>query len=308
MFADKIIYCLNSAAVGDLVASAPVVKWAVDRFHKKADYRLAIFPEFRDLFPFVPQDKILNVYDQFDPSFVVRKLNIDASKEANVIRLTPSRFKLTDYASIGLLSRIVPPTELKYVPLIPVDISHYGIDFRNAVIFLCTYRSPNRAWHGKEIVKAAEHVKNKGFLPVFVGKRAAISIWKANALTTFEYPGFGIDLTDKTSFRELFTIMSQSKVIMGMDSGPLHIAFTTNTPIVAGFTDIAPHLRVPVRNPGVKIKIVQPNLVCQFCQSDWSLDRWEFSKCPLGQADPECVSKMSGEAFSEAFDSLNLTP
>jgi hypothetical protein len=307
MVSDKIVYCLNGAAVGDLVAAAPSVKWAIDKFHKEKDYRVAMFPEFRDIFPFVPDDKIIPIQAKYDGDFAVRKLNMDGGG-GNVARLTPSRMKLTHYAAVGLLSRIPSDDELKYVPLTEVDVSHFNVDFSKAVVFITTYRDITRAIKGEEIVKMAKHVHDKGFTPVFVGKKGAISIWKTLAVTDFEYPGFGVDLLDKTTIPELATIMKKSKCVIGMDSGPLHIAFTTDTHVVAGFTNVEPSLRIPKRNDGAKTISVTPNLICKFCQSNWNLDFWNFTKCPRGQSEPDCTKQMKAEIFIKGFDLLGLTP
>lgn len=306
MLANKIVYCLNSAAVGDLVAAAPCVKWAVDKFHKTTEYKVAMLPDFRDILHFIPAENIIPVAEKYDGSYSVRKLNLDGGG-GNVTRLTPSRFKLSHYASIGLLGRILEEPLYKYVPFPEVDISRYGVDFSNAAVFVVTYRDITRAWYAKEIIKAAEYVQSKGLLPVFIGKIGGMSIWKTLAKTDFEYPGFGVDLTNNTSFLEMATIMKKSKVVFGMDSGPIHIAFSTDTPVICGFTNVNPKLRVPPRAPGVKTVCVTPNLHCQFCQSDWSLDFWNFTKCPRGQELPDCTKRMDADTFIRGFDQLRIS-
>jgi hypothetical protein len=302
---NKTVYCLNGAAVGDLIAAAPVLKRAIEYYHETTDYRVALIPDFRELFPFVPDDKIIPVQKEYPKEFSVRKLNMDGGG-GNVVRLTPSRFKLTHYASIGLLSRILPDEHLKYVPLPEADLSRFNMDFSNAAVFITTYRDITRAWKGAELIKTARHVYKKGLNPIFIGKTGAFSIWKTLAVSDFEYPGFGVDLTNNTSLTELATIMSKSKVVFGMDSGPLHLAFTTDTPVVAGFTNVNPELRIPPRNPGVKTEIAVPKIPCQFCQSEMNLDFWNFTKCPRGLALPECVTRMTSKVFIDAFERLGL--
>lgn len=306
-FSDKIIYCLNSAAVGDLVAATPSVKWAIENFHQNTDYRVAVFPEFRELYPFVPDDKIIPLDVSYDKNFAVRKLNMEGGS-GNVCRLTPARFRLIDYASIGLLGRLLPDQHLIYPQLPDVDVSHFGIDFSKAVVFICTNRDHIRAWRGEELTKTAQYVHSKGFMPVFVGRTGLISIWKKSATTDFVYPGFGIDLLNKTSLSEMATIMKKSRAILGIDSGPLHIAFTTDTPIIAGFTYVRPSLRIPPRNENAKTVAVVPQTPCRFCHSDWQLDFWQWANCPRGLAEPECVKEMGSELFIRAFDKLNLIP
>lgn len=305
MVSDKNIYALNGAAVGDLVAAAPVIKYAIENCHPRKDYKVAMFDDFRDIFHFVPDKHIIPLADKYDSSYAVRKLNMDGGG-GNVTRLTPSRLKLTHYASIGLLARILPDEQLKYIPLQETDVSHYGIDFSKCAIFLTTYRDITRAWRGAEIVATAEYVASKGLTPVFVGRKGAISIWKTLAVSDFEYPGFGHDLVDKTSLRELYTIMAKSAVIFGMDSGPLHMAFATDTPVIAGFTSVRPELRVPLRNPGVMTYPIAPKIPCIFCQSDWNLDFHNFMSCPKAMPEPECVKKSNAESFLAAFDQFMI--
>jgi hypothetical protein len=305
ILSDNNIYALNGAAVGDLIAAAPSIKYAIDHYHERSNYRVALLPDFRDIFHFVPTSKIIPTAEKYDGKYAVRKLNMDGPG-GNITRLTPSRLKLTEYASIGLLGRILPPEDLKYIPLQPVDVSHFGIDFSKCAIFITTYRDITRAWSGADIIETAKYVHSQGITPVFVGKKGAISIWKTLAVTDFEYPGFGHDLIDKTTFRELFTIMSQSKVVFGMDSGPLHLAFATDTPVVAGFTNIRPELRIPFRNPGVQTEAAVTPVSCQFCQSDWNLDFHNFQDCPKAMKKPKCTTSMKAEIFIEAFNKLSL--
>jgi hypothetical protein len=305
MIGDKTIYCLNSAAVGDLIASAPSVKYAIDNFHKKSEYFVGIHEHFKPLFPFVPEDNFLEVKADYDKTFAVRHLNMLGVGGMNC-KLTPSRLKLTEYASIGLLGRVLPDYQAQYIPLPKVDVSHFGVDFSKAVILITTFRDKQRSILGTELVKIAEYVQAKGLVPVYVGKTGAISIWKNNlAKTDFEYPGFGVDLMNKTSLIELASIMGQARAVVGMDSGPVHLAFTTDVPVVCGFTTVAPELRIPYRKLA-KTEAVIPNIPCAFCESNWSLNTWNFNNCPRKMELAECVTKMTADKFIVGLSKLGV--
>ena len=255
------------------------------------------------MFPFVPEDRFLEVKADYDKSFAVRHLNMLGVGGMNC-KLTPSRLKLTDYASIGLLGRVLPDHQAKYIPLPKVDVSHFGVDFSKAVILITTFRDKQRSILGSELVKIAEYVQAKGLTPVYVGKTGAISIWKNNlAKTDFEYPGFGVDLMNKTSLLELASIMGQAKAVVGMDSGPVHLAFTTDVPVVCGFTTVAPELRIPYRGLA-RTEAVVPNIACTFCESNWSLNTWNFNNCPRQMELAECVTKMTSTKFIDALTKL----
>ena len=305
MFANKTVYCLNSAAVGDLIASAPILKHAIENYHKTTDYRVGIYPDFKDFFPFVPEDKFVEILPRYEKEYSVRHLNMPGIG-GNNCKLTPSRMKLTNYAAIGLMAKIPSDFELQYVPLVPTDVSRYNVDFSKSVVIITTYRDKQRTILPEELKKISEYVYSKGLTPVYVGKRGAISIWKSSlAMSDFEYPGFGVDLRDDTSFRELATIMSQSRCVIGMDGGPIHIAFTTQTPVICGFTTIQPDLRIPYRGTAPTIPIV-PNILCNFCESDWNLNFWNFAECPRKMEVAECVTKMTAGKFILAMEQLRI--
>jgi hypothetical protein len=303
---DSIFYMLNGAAVGDLVAAAPSVKWAMDRFHGEggADYRVGVFPEFRELFSFVPDDKIIDLNAMPDVSrFAIRKLNLDGGG-GNVVKLTPSHFSLVHYAAIGLLNRLPDPRELRYIPLPEVPVDHFGIDWDRAVVMSVTYRDKVRTWAASEILKTAQYIQDKGLQPVYVGRTGGISIWKTLAMSDFEYPGYGVDLRNQTTLLEMATVMKKSRVVIGMDSGPVHVAWTTETPVICGFTNVSPELRIPYR-PVAKTVAVTPNPSCRFCQSDWSLDFFNFSNaCPRKMENPICTQQMTADLFCKALDHL----
>ena len=214
--------------------------------------------------------------------------------------------KLTHYACIGLMGKILSDVELEDIPLETTDVSRYGVDFKKSVIIVTTYRDKQRTLLPSEITKIAEYVHSKGLIPVYVGKTGAISIWKNNlALCDFEYPGFGVDLRNDTSFRELFTIMNQARAVVCVDGGPMHIAFASKAPVVCGFTTIRPDLRIPYRGLSQTVAVT-PGIVCNFCESDWNLNFWDFSKCPRKMEIAECVKKMTALKFINALEQLGV--
>lgn len=305
MIGDKTIYLLNSAAIGDIIAAAPSIKYAIDNFHKKSEYLVAMLPDFRDLVPFVPDNRIINTSDPHPPGYVLRYLN-DTATKGIVCRLTPSRLKLTHYGSINLLGRVLPDQDLKYLPLNRVDVSRFGVDFKKSVIIITTYRDKQRTILPEEITKIAEYVTSKGLTPVYVGVRGKISIWKDSpAISDFDYPGFGVDLRDKTSLLELASIMSESRAVVGVDGGPIHVAFTTSVPVVCGFTTINPKYRIPYRGLA-KTYAVVPNIVCNFCESDWSFNSWNFKNCPRKLELAECVTKITAGKFIDGLEELMI--
>jgi len=71
------------------------------------------------------------------------------------------------------------------------------------------------------------------------------------------------DFTGKLSIKEILFMIAHSDVYFGADSGPLHLASLTNTPIVALYGPNIPEISGPYRNENVTI--IQLDLDCIPC-------------------------------------------
>lgn len=289
--------------MGDVIAAAPVVKYAIEHFHKEADYHVLVKPYYFDLFNyFIPTAKM---GDQGKPwsysvPWQVRYLNTPRSTNA---RITSMHMHLSTFASIQLLNRIIPDEHLYYLPLPEVDISHFDIDFSNAVIIVVTYRDEVRKIPFELVKGVSEWAADCGFTPVYVGRIDNSEVWKDSPfkLSFDMLPTSGVDLLNKTSVLELATIIGRSRVVVGMDSGPIHVAGTTKTPIVCGFTNVTPEHRIPIRKEGAFIPVVS-DLPCSHCQSRWSLNYYDFGFCYFKHYD--CIKQMTSEKFIRALERI----
>ncbi|HJO08401.1 MAG TPA: glycosyltransferase family 9 protein [Verrucomicrobiota bacterium] len=78
-----------------------------------------------------------------------------------------------------------------------------------------------------------------------------------------------LDLTGRTSLHELCEVIAASDVAVTFDSGVLHVANCTETPIVALFSDNDPNFFTRIRGgkPGVGTVAVHGPCQTQFCQT-----------------------------------------
>ena len=303
IIADPVCYSLNSIAMGDVIAAAPIVKYAINTFHKDADYKVLIKPYYNDIFNFVPNDKL---GDQghpysFVPPWQIRYLNTPRSTNA---RTTSMHMHLTTFASIQLLNRFIPAEHMRYLPLPEVDVAHFGIDYSKAVLIVVTYRDDVRKISFETVAGIAEWVRERGLIPIYIGRVDSSEMWKDSPFRlSFDNLPEGVDLLNKTSILEMASIMSRSRAVVGLDSGPIHVAGTTSVPIVCGFTNVAPEHRFPIRDKGIFIPIV-PEEECRHCQSRWCLNYHDFGYCYFKHAN--CVTQMTAEKFIKALISLGL--
>lgn len=300
---DPVCYSVNSTAMGDVLAAVPVVKYAIEKYHRVCDYRVIASKYFRDFFHFVPDDKFLVMEDdtwRFDKTYSARRLNDVDKKGGNLCRLTPAKMSLSHYASIGLMGEILDHNAYSYVPLKEVDVSRFGVDFSKAVVLVVSYRDVNRSIPNEELLKIAAYVHIRGFTPVYIG-RTEDGAWKDRApVSPFTPPPYGVDLRNQTTIPELATIMAKSLAVCGVDSGPVHLAGTTTTTLIAGYTNVDWRHRVPKRMAGRTIVVEpDPTLDCRYCSSRWAKDFYNFLNCYHGHNN--CVKTLTAEKYINAL-------
>ena len=302
---DPVCYSVNSTAMGDVLAAVPVVKYAIETYHKECDYKVIASKHFRCLFPFVPNDKFLIMEDdtwKFDKKYAVRRLNDVEPKGGNLCRLTPARMSLSHYASIGLVGEILPRNHYSYVPIPEVDVSKFGVDFSKAVVLVVSYRDINRSIPSEELTKIAEYVHMRGFTPVYIGKTDE-GAWKDRPpVSPFTPPPFGVDLRNQTTIAELATIMDKSLAVCGVDSGPVHLAGITSTTLIAGYTNVDWRHRIPTRSSGRTIVIEPDPMDCRYCSSRWAKDFYNFLNCYYGHNN--CVKSLRADKYINALNSV----
>lgn len=302
IISDPVCYSINSISMGDVIATAPVVKYAIETFHKNTDYKVLLRPYYTDIFNFVPEDKLgdQSKPHTFHPPWQIRYLNTPRSINA---RTTSMHMHLSTFASIQLLNRLIPTNRIKYLPLPEVDVSHFNLDFSKAVLIVVTYRDEVRRIPYETVAGIVEWVRQKGLIPVYIGKEDTSTMWKDTPFKlSFDFlPSGGISLLNKTTLLEMASIMAKSRAVVGLDSGPIHVAGTTSVPIVCGFTTVAPEHRYPIRDDNIFIPVV-PDEECAHCQSYWSLNYYDFGYCYFKHAN--CVKQMTAKKFIAALTKI----
>ena len=302
---DRFCFMLNSFAMGDVIAAAPVVKYMIENFYTDPSSYLVVGKmAFREFFHFVPDSNYLD-FDKRDnfwgipPNFAVGALN--KKVEPRLVRTTPKSMHLSDYASLIFADRLIPHEHLSYVPLdtSEVDLSKFkGINFYESVILVSSYRDATRSWRNESILATAKWIKDQGLIPIFVGKtdmdQNLSEAHKPKNSLPDDLSEFGVDLRNKTSIAELACIFERALAVCGVDSGPIHLAGTTNIPIVCGYTSVSPEHRIPIRKDGNTYALTA-NIECIGCESRWRSNFWNFENCYYGHAN--CSKLLTADRF-----------
>ena len=292
------LFVLGAGAIGDTISAIPAMRYAAKHIFDPRNLRVMIPRELRELFDFLPDE---NLYffgvegQQIGQDWVVIRQydQIPNTLHPSAIP-SPMRMSLTDYAAMKFLGMLLPPEEYQYPSpnLSHIDIDQFGLPEKYACI-LVTNLNKNRSLPFRTSDKLAKYFLNKGITPIYMGKNTKIRDTFNQMDTESESPKApwgAMDLVDKTSLMEAAKIMGGAQIVVGADTGLIHLAACTDVPIVCGYTTVAPHLRIPVRHGefGWKFKsVTPPGSSCQFCASELHRYDVNFNKCM--RTDMQCV-------------------
>ncbi len=125
----------------------------------------------------------------------------------------------------------------------------------------------------------------------------------------------GLDLTNKLSLSQSWHVINKAKAFVTMDSGPLHLAGTTDTYIIQLGSSINNKLRAPYRNGSQEYKYKYISGACNiFCASDmkYGIKEWgtiqgvpPLIKCLENKSAYEChpnVDQINNFILNEIFE------
>lgn len=139
------------------------------------------------------------------------------------------------------------------------------------------------------------------------GERIPITIRQETELLDNDLYSQCLDLREQTTLLELRDILGHAAAVVGVDGGTIHLAGTTDVPIVFATGTTLPRHRYIARHGdhNRKIKYVVPrDLPCAGCQSNWLATRMDFRECAYG--DSLCMDLLSPLDMIEGLRELGL--
>ena len=188
---------------------------------------------------------------------------------------TPMRIHPIDYAAHRLIDSDLTIEQKNYLRFNPegIDVSKYKLPEKYVVISVGVTTKTKEL--PKEVVQQiVDYVIEKGYTPVFLGKSASDLGYEGKAIKAnmaeIDY-NKGIDLRNQTSLTESAAVIAGAKAIVGMEGGLTHLAGSTDTPIIAGYSIVSPEQMMPIRNyiKGYNVfpVIAEASLECRYCQT-----------------------------------------
>lgn len=318
---DHVNFILSHSALGDMISSLPAIIYA--RKTNTLDIGMTVWlPEHQ--IPLV-EHLIGGVGLRFMPLHTFKQ-KVDAGSAdlagPGVINavfhntMTRNKIDMVDFAHLTLLDRMpmndaercyphwAPlgpcPVNAPYV-VIPVGATSGTRDFLPPVL------EPILRW-----------LVENGYLPVILGKSETnvkvvgsdvpLKVTDHFDQLPEDLREVCLDMRDKTTLLEARDWCGHARAVVGLDGGTLHLAGTTDVPIVYGITHVLPEHRPIVRynERNWELRHVTPrNLACAGCQSRWTLMfKHDFRNCAYG--DFKCVSALHPDDFIDALKHFGL--
>lgn len=281
------ILIIRQGALGDVIMTTGIVRAIYQR------YNSAII-DFATDFPEVFID---NIYinqtgsaADFDRTGYDQVIDLDMSYE-----MSPAMHSIDAYAAQAGLDANTTDlhTELFVRPNSHAFLAQYSLPEKFVVV-----HQRNHFWSNRNL--------SENF---YIGLSSKIIGLTGHAVVQiggeFDYSFGTIDghlynLTKKLSLHETAALISRARAFVGVDAGPVHIASTTNTPIVGLFTSVRAEYREPKNRKVPHINIASA-IDCYGCVERLPAPVTEYH---CGRGDDECTRRFSADNIIERLKTL----
>lgn len=320
----KVGFMLHHGALGDTISSLPALNFA--RAAHAPVVEMVVWTR-EDLVPLIkllcPGFDVRTLYDfKLESEAHGGKLPYPYCMNSSVNNtITRNKQDMVDFAFRCLLDLQPPFAEAMNYPSAPLGPRPANLDVKY-VALAPNGNALNRTLPATVLGPVIEGLLARGLRPVMLGKREAsvpVAIQNGKVIKERKSVNTGfyddlpealraqcVDLRERTNTLEARDILGHAEAVIGLDGGLLHLAGTTEVPIVYGITSVDPAHRHIYRHgePGWKQKFVQPpeSLACRGCQSHWTLVfGLPFTECAYG--DTACAT-LNPDEFLSALDQL----
>lgn len=207
----------------------------------------------------------------------------------------------TEHAFLNICGRQGYPQVYNYLKIDTSDIDIPQIGNKYAII--CTgYTAKVREMRPEVVNTIVDFLLSQNILPVFLGNKNKDGI-VGDFNTSINYDK-GLDLIDKTTLLQATKLINSAAFIVGLDNGLLHLAGTTEIPIIGGFTTVNPMHRMPYRHNQIgwnyyPVYLKHSELACSMCQSNWCVEfKHDFRKCYYN-SEPLCTTRLTADRYIE---------
>jgi FkbM family methyltransferase len=270
----SIYYLIHSVSFGDTLSSTPTLRY----LSKSHQSKINIVTHNKQVFNRNPYINNLLSFDEYEQIKTENDLVYESFTNAgkidkNGIEKKFSHIDIRQLHSMDLGFQLQP--ENMFYDYFPSPFNLNVVLPETYVVLHVTSNWPNRTWDKKNWQKLINWLSDNQIFTVLIGSgyREELHSSYSDKPLDKECPEFdnlyGIDLTNQGTMSDMWWVINESMCIITMDSGPLHLAGTTDTHIIQLGSAINPKLRAPFRNGTQDYKYDFIGGTCSiFCNSD----------------------------------------
>jgi len=279
----KIYYKINCTNLGDVLCSTPVIRKLSGLYNTKLNV-INDAPEVLQNSPYI--NKIINSNDfnlnglsgdyEYFESFV-----LPGKKNQFGIERKFNTFDIRQIHAMDLGFSLMP--EEMHCQFFPSSIKN-NFDIKYPYVILHTAKNwPNRTWAKENWQKIINHLKQKNIFTVLIGKKIIEQESHTINKDFYDFDNiYGLNLIDKTNINECWNIINNARLFISFDTGPLHLAGTTDVNILHLGSAKDPRLVAPYRNGRQNHKYVYLKGSCDlYCTNNlkYSIKEWKTINC-----------------------------
>lgn len=282
----QIYYVIHSVSFGDTLAATPTLRYLSQSHQTKINVvtkNKQVFkgnPYVNKLLGFDELEQINNSNRQ-DDVITYESFTYAGLKDKNGIEKKFAHIDIRQTHAMDLGFQLTPEQmDYDYYP----DPMELDCDLPDEYVVLhITNNWANRTWDYQKWYDLIQWLADKNIFTVLigVGHREVLHSSVSDVPLEKQCPHFdnvyGLDLANKGSMSDMWHVINKAKCIVTMDTGPLHIAGTTDTHIIQLGSAIHPALRAPYRNGSQNYKYDYIGGSCSlFCNSNllYNVKEW----------------------------------
>ena len=240
--------------LGDLICATPTIKKLSESYGQKITI-LSQMPELFKMNPYVEKSYKAASVDMpyFSIHYIIHSsFYLVGKKDERGIEMKHNMMDIRQFHAIHLGFMLAQDElECYYRPTEPKK----NFIHEKYIVIHPVNSWPNRTWSQDNWVKLITSLTDMGYTVVAVGKDSSETGFFNVDKPVHEMGNNIINLMNQTSISETWHLINNAAVVITMDSGILHLAGTTETPIIELGSPINPEFRRPYRKTSKHIYV-----------------------------------------------------
>lgn len=313
----NLYYIVHSSSFGDTLASTPTLRYLSNSHNKKVNVVT------HNKAPFInnPYISKLITFDEFDKmntpsdSVIYHSFTSAGKKDERGIEKKFGHIDIRQLHAMDLGFQLVPESmHYDYTPD-PFELSDVELPDKYVVLHI-TNNWANRTWDYNNWYNLIQWLSDNRIYTVLIGNghRETVHHSISDVPLEKQCPSFdnlyGIDLANRGTMSDMWHVINGSECIVTMDTGPLHLAGTTDTHIIQLGSAVHPSLRAPYRNGSQNYKYTYVGGGCTiFCNSNLLYNVKEWGDINAVPPQTDCLERYTEfhchPSVSQVKDALN---